>query len=112
VILFRWGEKPCPGSESYSAIGRALEIRRDGICVLHELRSRETGEWLERNDALMGISLARKSEGDLPAPGIYHQWYDGPHCCLWLGRLAVHWSGHPKTGHCRKCEDSVGMHDR
>lgn len=105
MILLRYGERPFSGSPHYAAVGRSIRVDRDGIRLCHELRDRATGAWLERCDALMGITIGHDNP---PPPGIYHGWHDGPQCCLWLGRLAIHWSGNPWTGDCRKCREEVG----
>lgn len=107
MILFRFGERPFPGSPHYSAIGRSIRLARDGLRVCHELRDLKTGEWLQRDDSIMGIAVVPPEHG-APSRGVRHVWHDGPHCNLWIGRLVIHWSGNPWTGKCKRCQEEAG----
>lgn len=102
MILLRFGERPLSGP-SYSAVGRSVRVTPDGVYICHEVRDAKSGEWVQNFDPVMGVSIVRDGLS-LPEPGVYHVWHDGPHCSLWLWRLAIHWSGNPLTGKCAKCE--------
>ena len=99
MLLWAFKSRPETRGEHmpYLAFRWAVEANRWSVGFVWQCKERDTGQWFTADAFYYLISIERwRWASD-------HYYYDGPHCALRMGWLAVRWTGGIWSGWCEKC---------